>query len=63
MITKSEMKRLQSHSKKHKGGMNSAHMKNMKKFMKQGDSFITAHNKAVKKDKMKNIKRKKSNMY
>jgi hypothetical protein len=43
--------------------MNSAHMKNMKKFMKQGDSFITAHNKAVKKDKMKNIKRKKSNMY
>jgi hypothetical protein len=27
------------------------HMKNMTKFMKAGDSFIVAHNKAVKLDK------------
>ncbi len=57
MIDKNEMKKLITHSKKHIGGMKSEHMKNMKKFMEKGDSFITAHNKAVKKDKMKNKKK------
>ena len=51
MITKIEMKKLESHSKKHKGGMKSSHMKNMLKFMKKGDAFITAHKKAVDLDK------------
>ena len=47
-ISSSEMKKLETHSKMHKGGMSSKHMKNMVKFMKQGDAFIVAHNKAKK---------------
>ena len=50
-LTDKQMKQLQTHSKKHKGGMSSTHIKNMKKFMMSGDSFIVAHNKAVKLDK------------
>jgi hypothetical protein len=50
-LTDKQKKQLETHSKKHKGGMNSKHMKNMTKFMKAGDSFIVAHNKAVKLDK------------
>tara|TARA_R100000734_G_scaffold18690_2_gene16163 strand:+ start:558 stop:749 length:192 start_codon:yes stop_codon:yes gene_type:complete len=60
MITKVEMKKLETHSKKHKGGMNSKHMKNMMKFMKAGDAFITAHKKAVdldKKNKMNKMRK------
>ena len=49
-ISAAEMKKLKTHSKKHKGGMASKHMKNMKKFMKMGDSFILAHNKSVRLD-------------
>ena len=43
--------RLKEHSKQHKGGLRSRHIQNMKKFMMSGDSFIVAHNKAVKLDK------------
>ena len=50
-LTDKQMETLKNHSKKHKGGMNSKHMKNMKKFMMEGDTFIKAHNKAVKLDK------------
>jgi hypothetical protein len=50
-LSEKQMKQLETHSKKHKGGMNSKHMKNMVKFMKAGDSFIVSHNKAVKLDK------------
>ena len=50
-LTDKQMEKLKTHSKKHKGGMNSKHMKNMKKFMMSGDSFIVSHNKAVKLDK------------
>ena len=50
-LTDKQMKQLQTHSKKHKGGMSSTHIKNMKKFMMSGDSFIVSHNKAVKLDK------------
>ena len=50
-ISKPMMDRLKEHSKLHKGGMSSKHMKNMVKFMKQGDSFSKAHNKAVLLDK------------
>ena len=50
MIDAKEMKKLQTHSKKHAGGMNGKHIKNMKKFMTAGDSFIVAHNKAKKLD-------------
>lgn len=49
-ISAAEMKRLKTHSKLHKGGMSSKHMKNMKKFMRMGDSFILAHNKSVRLD-------------
>mgnify|MGYP003134436492 FL=1 len=50
-LTDKQMEKLKTHSKKHKGGMSSTHIKNMKKFMMSGDSFIVAHNKAVKLDK------------
>ena len=52
-ISEANMKKLKEHSKVHKGGMSSKHMKNMIKFMKEGDSFSMAHNKAVKLDKSK----------
>jgi len=59
MITKVEMKRLKTHSAMHKGGMNSTHIKNMRKFMKDNnDSFIVAHNKAKKLDKKKSNKKR-----
>jgi len=47
MIDAKERKKLMTHSKKHKGGMKSAHMKKMMTAMKKGDSFIVAHNKAM----------------
>ena len=50
-LSEKQMKQLKTHSKKHKGGMSSTHIKNMKKFMMAGDSFIVSHNKAVKLDK------------
>lgn len=43
--------RLKEHAKQHKGGMRSKHMKNMKKFIKEGDSFEKAHRKAMAEDK------------
>jgi hypothetical protein len=45
--------RLKEHAKQHKGGMRSKHMRNMKKFMSEGDSFEKAHRKAMKEDKKK----------
>jgi len=42
--------RLREHAKMHKGGMQSKHMKNMIKFMTNGDSFSKAHTKAKKLD-------------
>ena len=47
-ISSSEMNKLKEHSKQHKGGMNSKHIKDMMKFMKKGDSFSIAHKKAMK---------------
>tara|TARA_R100000654_G_C2604381_1_gene115569 strand:+ start:211 stop:453 length:243 start_codon:yes stop_codon:yes gene_type:complete len=47
-LTKKQMDKLKEHSKMHKGGFRSKHMKDMVKFMKEGDSFTKAHNKAVK---------------
>lgn len=47
-ISTSQMNKLKEHSKQHKGGMNSKHIKDMMKFMKQGDSFSKAHKKALK---------------
>lgn len=49
-LSQEQMGRLIKHSKMHKGGMQSKHLKNMIKFMKQGDSFSVAHNKAKKLD-------------
>ncbi len=53
-----KMKKLKEHSKLHKGGMKSKHMKNMIKFMKKGDSFNKAHKKSKEIDN-KNKKNKK----
>jgi len=53
MINKEDEEKLIKHSKNHKGGMISKHMKNMIKFMKSGDTFKKAHNKAVLEDKQK----------
>jgi exopolyphosphatase/pppGpp-phosphohydrolase len=52
-LTDKQKAKLKEHSKMHKGGMNSKHMRNMVKFMKEGDSFTKAHNKAMKEDKKK----------
>ncbi len=47
-ISENMMLRLRKHAKLHKGGMSSKHMKNMKRFIKMGDSFSKAHSKALK---------------
>lgn len=47
-ISTSQMNKLKEHSKDFKNGMNSKHIKDMIKFMKKGDSFSTAHKKAMK---------------
>ncbi len=44
-------KQLKDHSKLHRGGLKSKHMKNMIKFMKAGDSFSKAHMKSKALDK------------
>ena len=48
-----DKEKLKEHAKQHAGGMRSAHMRNMKTFMREGDSFRVAHNKAVKIDNNK----------
>jgi hypothetical protein len=50
-LTDKQKEKLKEHSKLHKNGMNSKHIKNMTKFMKQGMSFSKAHNQALKLDK------------
>ena len=50
-ISQKEMARLIEHSKQHKGGMRSKHMRNMIKMMKEGMSFAMAHKKAMELDK------------
>ena len=47
-ISKAMLERLLVHSKMHKGGMSSKHMRLMIRFVKQGDSFNKAHEKAKK---------------
>jgi len=50
-ISQKEMARLIEHSKQHKGGMRSKHMRNMIKMMKEGISFAMDHKKAMAMDK------------
>ncbi len=53
-LTEAQMKRLKEHSKMHKGGMGSKHMRKMMMVMtKEGKSFSEAHRIAVKHDKKK----------
>ncbi len=52
-LDKKTMDKLKDHSKLHKGGMRSLHMKEMVKNMKLGDTFSTAHTKATKEEKKK----------
>ena len=49
-ISPANSKKLREHAKNHEGGMTGKHMKNMVKFMRAGDSFTVAHNKAKKLD-------------
>lgn len=56
MIDDKTMDRLRTHSKQHKGGMGSKHIRNMKKFLNEGMSFTKAHNKAKKMDAENNNK-------
>lgn len=49
-LTEKQMAKLREHSKQHQGGMRSRHMRNMIKFMKEGDTFSMAHRKAMKID-------------
>jgi len=46
-LSDATMARLREHAKKHKGGMNSKHMRDMVRQMKAGDSCSTAHSKAM----------------
>ena len=50
-LSKKTMDKLREHAKLHKGGMRSKHMREMIKHMKKGDTFTTAHTKAVKAEK------------
>jgi hypothetical protein len=50
-LSKKTMDRLREHAKAHQGGMRGKHMRNMKKFMEAGDTFSTAHTKAMREDK------------
>ena len=43
--------RIKKHSKLHKGGMESKHIKNMERLIKSGKTFSEAHAEAVKLDK------------
>ncbi len=47
-MSKAMVERLLVHSKLHKGGMRSKHMRMMIKFIKDGLSFTKAHNRAKK---------------
>ena len=47
-MSKAMVERLLIHSKKHKGGMRSKHMRMMIKFIKNGLSFTKAHNRTRK---------------
>ena len=58
-LTEKQQQKLKEHSKMHSGGMKSKHMRNMIKFMSDGDSFTVAHNKAKKLDKKDNNKQSK----
>ena len=49
-ISQSMMNRLKEHSKLHKNGMKSRHMRNMKQFIMDGKSFNEAHKMAIKLD-------------
>ncbi len=58
-ITKAMMGRLIEHSKQHKGGMKSDHMKSMLRSVKEGATFSEAHKKAKALDMKKKNKGKK----
>jgi hypothetical protein len=59
-ISTSQMDKLKKHAKENKMTMNSKHIKDMMKFMEQGDSFNKAHKKAMEMDKKKKDTKKKS---
>ncbi len=69
-LTKSQMEKLKEHSKEH-GGLNSKHMRMMKKLMEDGMSFAKAHREAMKmedkdkdpKSKSKPMKKKNKSKY
>lgn len=52
--------RVREHSKSHEGGMASKHIQNILRFLRSGNSFKVAHEKAVKLDKKESDKKKPS---
>ena len=50
-LTDDTMKKLEEHSKNHKGGMKSKHMKDMVRYMKEGKTFNKAHKMAMEGEK------------
>ena len=52
-LTQAMSNKIVKHSDLHKGGMQSKHIKNMIIYIRAGDSFTVAHNKAKKLDKKK----------
>lgn len=59
-ISSSQMDKLKEHAKENKMTMRSKHIKDMMKFMENGDSFNKAHKKAMAMDKKKDTKKKSS---
>tara|TARA_Y100001972_G_scaffold129105_1_gene194203 strand:+ start:544 stop:732 length:189 start_codon:yes stop_codon:yes gene_type:complete len=51
-LPKKTQEKLREHAKLHRGGLRGRHMRNMVRFMSQGDTFAKAHNKAKKLDSM-----------
>ena len=51
------LKKLKEHSKMHKGGMGSAHIRKMIIFIKEGNSFSKAHDLTVEFEKKKKKKK------
>mgnify|MGYP003647313854 CR=1 FL=1 len=65
MLSERQLTKLKVHAKGHKGGLNSKHMRDMKRYMLAGDTFAKAHKKALGKTSGRESKvpKKKSSVY
>ncbi len=64
MLSERQMMKLKEHSKQH-GGMQSKHIKDMRRYMEAGDSFAKAHKKAMGKlsGRESKVPKKKTSVY